>query len=159
MKFKKGDRCARVLGGDLGGEYLNDFYIQKIEGDKVFFKSNVVSNMGCPSWFHKDYLNEKDVMIIKPLIDGREQAIYKRLCGIKRPKPKTVKFKKGDLVECVGTSGGGEGDKTYGGAGWEAGLRFKVNNVSPHGNQDICWGNMRGGVYAHHLKLVDGRGR
>ncbi len=87
-------------------------------------------------------------------VDKREQAIYKRLCGIKRPKPKVVKFKKGDLVECIGTSDGRDGDKTYGGGGWSLGKRFYVEDISEYKGYDICWYGGSKGVYVHHLKLI-----
>ncbi len=74
--------------------------------------------------------------------------IYERLCNIKRPRPKVVKFRGGDVVECIG-------DGVGGGSGWKRGHSFIVERISGCNEQRVCWtGFDGGGVYTHHLKLI-----
>ncbi len=73
-------------------------------------------------------------------------------CVEEKENERMHKFRVGETVECIGSSKGSDGDKTYGGGGWRKGRRFIVTGIT---NKDICWGKISGGVYAHHLKLID----
>ncbi len=141
MTFKKGEKVKII--SSIPSTYNGETATYDRTESKGYV---VILNNGNP-WFCSE---------IESLIDKREQSIYKRICNIKRPKPKVVKFKVGDSVECVGTSSGHDGDKSYGGGGWKIGFRFNVEEISNYAGCDICWYMDSHGVYAHHLNLISG---
>ena len=98
MEFKKGDK-VRVIDASPSTHNGESGTFDKIEDEGYI----VILNSGSP-WFCDE---------IESLLDKREEAIYKRLCGIKRPRPKGV-FKVGDKVRIIKNNGGSYYDQFTG---------------------------------------------
>jgi len=64
-----------------------------------------------------------------------------------------TRFSIGDTVRCIGESIGKDGNLTYGGAGWELDLVFKIE--SKNSIDEVYWrGKNNNGVWGHHLELL-----
>ncbi len=84
MKFKEGDK-VRIIAAVPSTHNGENATFVKMNGLSYTVLLKKGSIWGCEE--------------IESLVDKREQAIYKRLCNIKRPKPKVVmKFKNGSIV-------------------------------------------------------------
>ena len=85
MTLKKGDkvRITRAYPSRHNGE------IATFIGGGPSSDCDVLLENGCRWCCHE----------VEPLVDKREQAIYKRICNIKRPKPRG--FRVGDKVKCI----------------------------------------------------------
>ena len=62
-------------------------------------------------------------------------------------------YKVGEVVDCIGTSTGSDGDISYGGAGWKLGHSFKISYITRHPHGWVYWeSGGHPGVWEHHLK-------
>ena len=150
---EEGDYKYIVISKSDGSEYK---FITLDELKKWIYTTTYIVSTTIDSW--KDFDELKNYMDdtyggkyeVKRAGKSREQLIYERLCNIKRPRPKVVKFRGGDVVECIG-------DGVGGGSGWKKGLRFTIKYMIKGKTElnDCCFEGIGGnGVYVHHLNLI-----
>ena len=96
IKFKVGDTVRRIKG-DYKGMNVGDIdIITEFVKPSLGVRTVRLRNYG------KGH-SENALELARSAMDAREQRIYKRLCGIKRPRPKG-RFKVGDMVRVTDNS-------------------------------------------------------